>query len=370
MIDIDVSLQRPGFTLQVQCMLSARVTGLLGPSGAGKSTLLGMIAGFIKPDSGRVMLDDICLFDSSRGIDIPISQRQIGMVFQDNRLFPHMSVRENLQYGFKLLPAGKRRFEYPHIVDLLEIGHLQSQRAHQLSGGEKQRVALGRALLASPRVLLLDEPLAALDVHLKNQILPFLRRIRDEIGIPMLYVSHSINEVLYLTPQVALMERGHLLGAGYFHEVMQDARMLALAHTLGLENVVRGKLAERNMEHGYSTIMLGTQELHTPVMDCAVGENISASIAASSIALSRGRVAGITIQNQLLGRVSNIHITGVRALVSVEVDGQVLLAEITPKAVHDLQLQNGMIVYCLIKTQSVVPLLAAGGTADFSADTA
>ena len=369
MIDVDVSLYRPGFALQAQCRLSGSVTGLLGPSGAGKSTLLGITAGFIKPDSGRVTIGDVCLFDSGRGIDIPIHQRRIGMVFQDNRLFPHMRVRDNLRYGFELLPTVERRFNYKHIVDMLEMGHLQSQRAHQLSGGEKQRVALGRALLASPLLLLLDEPLASLDVHLKNQILPFLRRIRDEIGIPMLYVSHSINEVLYLTSHVAVMERGRILGTGNFHEVMQDAHMLALAHSLGLENVVRGIVAERDMENGYSTIMLGAQALHMPILNCAAGIEISASIAASSIALSRDKVTGITIQNQLRGQVTKLHLTAGRVLVSVEVEGQVLLAEITPKAVHDLQLENGMTVYCLIKTQSVMPLLVAAETENLSAGT-
>lgn len=357
MIEIDVELSRPGFELHVECRFEAQVTGLLGASGAGKSTLLGIIAGFIRPDRGCVMLDGVTMFDSTRQINIPMHKRRIGVVFQDSRLFPHLNVRDNLQYGLKLKLGGENNFEYRHIVDLLEIGHLQTQRAHQLSGGEKQRVALGRALLASPHLLLLDEPLASLDMHLKNQILPFLRRVKDEIGIPMLYVSHSINEVLYLTNQIALMDKGQLLGMGNFHEVMQHEHMLALAHDLGLENVVSGVMAAHDTQNGYSTVLLGQQELHMPLVDSATGSEISASIAAASIALSRQRVEGITIQNQLPGKVVGIQISSGRALASVEVQGQTLLAEITPKALHDLQLQNGMEVYCLIKTQSVMPLL-------------
>ena len=332
MIDLDVELVRANFRLQVAGRLDAPIIGLLGPSGAGKSTLLGIVSGFIRPDRGHVVLGGDQLFDSNKHINIPIHQRRVGMVFQDSRLFPHLNVRDNLQYGLKLRPKAERHFNYRHIVDLLEVGHLQEQRAHQLSGGEKQRVALGRALLASPRLLLLDEPLASLDMHLKNHILPFLRRIKDEIGIPMLYVSHSINEVLYLTNQVALMDQGRLLGAGNFHEVMQDERMLALAHTLGIENVVSGVLVEHDNTNGYSIVMMGQQEVHMPLMDDLAGTEISASIAASSIALSRQRLEEITIQNQLPGKVTSIQIASGRALVSLDVQGQTLLAEITPKA--------------------------------------
>ena len=361
MIEINVELTRPGFKLRTECRLESQVTGLLGASGAGKSTLLGIIAGFISPDRGSVTVDGITLYHSRQHVNIPMHERRIGMVFQDSRLFPHLNVRDNLRYGLKLIPVKERRFDYRHIVDLLDIGHLQAQRGHQLSGGEKQRVALGRALLASPRLLLLDEPLASLDIGLKSQILPFLRRVKDETGIPMLYVSHSINEVLYLTNQVALMDKGQLLGSGTFHNVIQNERMLALAHTLGLENVVSGVLSAHDAYNGYSTVLLGQQELHMPLVDSAKGSAVSVSIAASSIALSRQRVDGITIQNQLPGKVISIQIASGRALVAVDVQGQTLLAEITPKALHDLQLDNGMQVCCLIKTQSVMPLLGQYG---------
>lgn len=356
MIEVDVELKRSAFKVYGTSRFDSAVTGLLGPSGAGKSTLLGMIAGYIEPNRGRIVIDDACVFDSQRGIDIPLHQRGIGMVFQESRLFPHLSVRDNLQYGFKLLPAGNRRIEYSQIVDLLEIGHLLRHRAHQLSGGEKQRVALGRALLASPRLLLLDEPLASLDVHLKNQILPFLRRVRDEIRIPMIYVSHSINEVLYLTSQVAIMSHGQLLEVGDFHQVMHDEQVITLAHTLGLENLVQGNLVAHDVANGYSIVMLGSQQLHMPLTNGLAGSQVSASIAASGIALSRARLDGITIQNQLAGAVRSIHIAGGRALVSVDVEGNILLAEVTPKAVQDLRLEMGMQVYCLIKTQTIMPL--------------
>jgi molybdate transport system ATP-binding protein len=225
MLDIDLSLKRGEFNTKLKCQFAAPVTGLFGASGAGKSTLLGMLAGLIKPDSGRLAIDNQVLFDSALGINKPIYERRIGLVFQDSHLFPHLNVRHNLNYGFNLLSAVDRRFTPNQIIDLLEIGQLLNHKPHQLSGGEKQRVALGRTLLASPRLLLLDEPLASLDTRLKNQILPFLRRVKDETQIPMLYVSHAIDEILYLTAQVAIIEQGKLLANGDFHEIMHQQNL-------------------------------------------------------------------------------------------------------------------------------------------------
>ena len=363
MLEIDVELKREAFELEVKCSLNAMATGLIGASGAGKSTLLGIIAGSVRPSRGSLLLNDECLFDSKQGFSMPIHQRGIGMVFQDSRLFPHMDVQENLLFGWRLLASEHRRFEYKHIVDLLEIGHLQKQRAHQLSGGERQRVALGRALLASPRLLLLDEPLASLDVQLKNQILPFLRRVKDEIRIPMLYVSHSINEVLYLTNQVVMMDRGVLLGAGNFHEVMHDQRSLALAHTLGLENLVRGRVIMHDAEHGYSVMQLAGQSLFFPLTQVEIGTVIDLSIAASSIALSKNRLEGVSIQNQLVGTVTEVREISSRVLVIVDI-GSPLMAEITPKGKQDLQIEIGSRLFCLFKTQNAVPLISS---ADISA---
>src|SRR5687767_12476939 len=231
--------QRPNFTLDINVALPEQGTiGIYGSSGAGKSTLLAMIAGLIKPDSGHLVLNGECLFDSKVGIHISTHQRRIGVVFQDSRLFPHLNVRDNLNYGFNLLAAENRRLGFSQIVELLEIGHLLKQKPYQLSGGEKQRVAFGRALLTSPRLLLLDEPLASLDTRLKNQILPFLLRVKEETKIPMLYVSHAIDEILYLTSQLAIIEQGKLLAHGKFHEIIHQENLQNIAHSLGLENVI------------------------------------------------------------------------------------------------------------------------------------
>lgn len=371
---IDIALQhthkntnkntRGDFSLDIRCKLDAPVAGLFGPSGAGKSTLLAMMAGLVKPDAGHLYLDGECLFDSQHGINMPIHQRRIGFVFQDSRLFPHLNVQNNLKYGFKLLPEKSQQLGFSKIVDLLEIGHLLTQKPHQLSGGEKQRVALGRALLISPRLLLLDEPLASLDVRLKQQILPFLRRIKNELNIPMIYVSHAIDEVLYLTSQIAIMERGKLLAMGAFNEVIHHHQVLALAHSMGLENVLNAKILEKETEEGYLTALVGDQQLYIPLNNPelhSMSGNITVSIAASNIALSLNKVTGVTIQNQLACTVTAIEHVGSRMLVTVTLDASEyqLLAEVTTKSVQDLQIGTGSKLYCLIKTQSIHPLTTA-----------
>lgn len=211
MLELDVQWRRGEFSLQVKARAESRVTGVYGPSGAGKSTLLALVAGLQRPDAGRIVLDGNTLVDTQKKIFLPPEHRHIGMVFQDAQLFPHLSVENNLLYGFQRLSAADRHFTLPEIVELLEIGHLLARRPRLLSGGEKQRVALGRALLFSPRLLLLDEPLSSLDSVRKQQILPFLLRIRDELKMPMLYVSHMQEEIAYLTDTVWPISDGRCL---------------------------------------------------------------------------------------------------------------------------------------------------------------
>jgi molybdate transport system ATP-binding protein len=206
-LELDLNIRRGAFHLNLDATLTAPITGIFGPSGSGKSTLLGVIAGLITPHHGRIILDQKTLLDTTQRVMVPPEQRHIGLVYQDAQLFPHLSVRDNLLYGFKRRAPLEQRFTLDDMTALLEINHLLSRRPQDLSGGEKQRVALGRAILYSPRLLLLDEPLSSLDETRKTQILPFLRRIRDEVSIPMLYVSHSMREIDYLTEHVVYL--GH-----------------------------------------------------------------------------------------------------------------------------------------------------------------
>jgi molybdate transport system ATP-binding protein len=212
-LSLDVRFSRGEFALAARAEFGHDVTGIFGASGSGKSTLLALIAGLLRPQSGVVRFGGEILVDTTRRVFVPPWQRHFGLVFQEGLLFPHLSVRDNLLYGFRRQRGGAHRFELAHVLELLEIGPLVERRPAQLSGGERQRVALGRALLSSPRLLLMDEPLSSLDERLKQQILPFLKRVKDEARIPMIYVSHARAEVDYLADRVLTMEAGRLPAA-------------------------------------------------------------------------------------------------------------------------------------------------------------
>jgi molybdate transport system ATP-binding protein len=210
-LSFDLEFCHGEFRLEAAANIGTGATGIHGPSGCGKSTLLALIAGLLKPRSGSLVFRDEVLVDTTPGAFVPAWRRHFALVFQDGQLFPHLSVEDNLLYGFRRRAAAERRFELGHVLELLEIGPLVRRRPAQLSGGERQRVALGRALLYSPRLLLLDEPLASLDDRLKQQILPFLKRVKHDTGIPMLYVSHSRTEINFLADRVLRLEAGRLI---------------------------------------------------------------------------------------------------------------------------------------------------------------
>lgn len=210
MLSFDFTYARGSFRLDAAARIEGGVTGICGPSGSGKSTLLLLVAGLLKPQSGHLRMGEDVLVDRAQRVFVPAWRRHFGLVFQDGQLFPHLSVRDNLLYGHDRLAPSARLFTLDTVLQLLEIGHLLERRPALLSGGERQRVALGRALLYSPRLLLLDEPLSSLDERLKQQILPFLKRVKDETRIPMLYVTHARAEVDFLADRVLLMDRGRL----------------------------------------------------------------------------------------------------------------------------------------------------------------
>jgi molybdate transport system ATP-binding protein len=214
MLVVAVEKRLDDFTLAVKFDAMVGATALFGPSGAGKSSVANLIAGLLTPDRGRIALDDTVLFDSAARIDVPPHRRRIGYVFQEGRLFPHLTVRRNLDYGRRMNGLARDEAEMRHIVDLLDIGHLLDRRPGKLSGGERQRVAIGRALLTRPRLLLLDEPLASLDAARKREILPYLVRLRDDARVPMLYVSHLADEVRRIATQVLRIDDGRITAQG------------------------------------------------------------------------------------------------------------------------------------------------------------
>jgi molybdate transport system ATP-binding protein len=221
-LTVDVEKQLGALKLIVRFQAAGGATALFGPSGAGKTSVVNMIAGLLTPDRGSIAIGDTVLFDSARGIDVPPHRRRIGYVFQEGRLFPHLSVRQNLDYGRRMSGHPRDVQEFDRVVALLDIGHLLDRRPRLLSGGERQRVAVGRALLTQPRLLLLDEPLASLDVAHKREILPYLVRLRDDAAIPIVYVSHTAAEVRRIATTVVRLDAGHVVATGGL-ELLDDA---------------------------------------------------------------------------------------------------------------------------------------------------
>jgi molybdate transport system ATP-binding protein len=214
MLQVDLSKRLGEFVVEASFASEGRVTGLFGASGAGKTSLINMIAGLLRPDRGRISIDGETLDDTTVLLHVPVHRRRIGYVFQDARLFPHLDVRANLDYGRRMNRLPEDAVQRKRVTDLLDIGHLLDRRPGRLSGGERQRVALGRALLSQPRLLLLDEPLGSLDEERKDEILPYLVRLRDEAGIPMVYVSHDASEMRQLASRIVMLQRGRVTALG------------------------------------------------------------------------------------------------------------------------------------------------------------
>jgi len=347
---IDIALSRPGFRLEVAFDSPGGVTALFGRSGAGKSTIAGLLAGLIKPDRGRIEIDGEVLVDRAAGIFVPPHRRRIGSVFQDGRLFPHLTVRRNLLYGAWF--AGRQASGKPlsDIVDLLGIGALLDRRPATLSGGEKQRVAIGRALLMGPRLLVLDEPLAALDQARKDEILPYLERLRDETRLPMVYVSHSRDEVVRLADRLVVIDAGKVVSSGPIAEV--SSRFDA---AIGAEPaaVLAVTVSAIDQAHGLATLDFAGGRLTVPVGRLALGQQLRLQIRARDVAIATGRPEGLSILNILPATILEMTDTGPTAVgLRLDCGGTVLVAEITRLSAATLGLEPGRAVHALIKSVS------------------
>ncbi len=351
MMQLHVAMRRQWLDLWASVDLTSRVTGLFGRSGSGKTTLLHQIAGLVAPDEGRIALDGEPLFDSAAGVNLPPHQRGIGVVFQDGRLFDHYTVERNLRYGEKR--GGRIAFD--DVVDMLELSPLLSRCPAQLSGGEKQRVALGRALMQSPRLLLLDEPLAALDQRLKKQIIPFLRRVRDNVSVPMIYVSHDLAEVLSMTDHLLVLDRGKAAGCGHYADLVQQRAVLDAVHHLGLTNVLSLTVTRHETGEGITYLDAGGRSIRAHVLDAPVGSTVSVALRPEDIALAAAPVDAISIQNQIPATVSRLVRHKGSALIEVDI-GQPLLVEISFKALGELGIEPGKAVYCLFKAHAMTTL--------------
>ena len=326
---------------------------LFGRSGAGKTTLINLLAGLARPDRGRIVLDEFTLFDSETGVNLPPEHRRIGYVFQEGRLFPHMSVRNNLLYGRRRTPAENGAVALEEIVTLLGIGDLLGRRPAGLSGGEKQRVAIGRALLANPRLLLLDEPLAALDNERKAEILPYIERLRDEINLPIVYVSHDPAEIIRLADQVLLLEHGGIIAGGPVTEVFSRPELQQLVGAGESGAVLTARLESHDDVDGLSHLRFADQHLTVARLAAAPGSEMRLRIRARDVSIALARPERLSIQNVLAARITGIHPVD-DAHVDIELDaGAPLRARVTNRAVRELSLSVGLPVFALVKAVSV-----------------
>ncbi len=356
MIQANVHLGRGGFSLDVDLDIDSHITGLFGPSGAGKSTLINLIAGLDRPDHGRIELDAETLFDGTLSIDVPPHRRGVGVVFQEHRLFPHLSVKANLLYG-RPRDERQRTNEFRQVIDLLELGGLLRRRISQISGGERQRVALGRALVSQPRLLLLDEPLASLDQRLKQQIIPYLQRVRDVYATPMLYVSHDLTEILQLTDRLIVLEQGRVVGQGRYVDLVHDAAVIEVVHDRGMRNVLTASVVQHKPTDGVSVLQLGntndpSRRLIIPLCAGPPGIDVTITIYPWDIALASEPVHNVSIQNQIRGTVTRCTLLERSAMVEVDV-GAPLIVEVSRRSAQALNLAEGRPIMCLIKSNAI-----------------
>lgn len=332
------------------------VTAIFGPSGCGKSTLLAAVAGLLRPGSGRVALDGRILFDSGQGIDIPAEARRCGVVFQDARLFPHLSVETNLRYGLRRAPRAARGPDFADVVALLGIGHLLHRRPLALSGGEKQRVALGRALLSRPDILLMDEPLAALDSGRKAEVLPFLARVRDHLSIPLLYVTHALDEVDRLADSLVLMQAGRVLASGSVEALSArtDLPMLAGRRDAGV--LLRCRVRGHARERGLTQLAFPGGILAVPLLDAPSGTALRLRLRARDIAVATEEPRGLSVQNILPVVLEAIEPGQPQeAMLRLRAGETLLLSRVTRDTVARLGLVPGMALWALVKSVAFSP---------------
>jgi molybdate transport system ATP-binding protein len=353
MISVDIEQQLGTFHLDVEFAAEAPIVGLFGRSGAGKTSVINAIAGITKPSRGIIRVNDALLFDAAGGVNLPPEKRRIGYVFQDPLLFPHLDVESNLHYGRRLRVAAERFIEPERVIELLGLGAFLRRMPNALSGGEKQRVAIGRALLAQPRILLMDEPLAALDVPRKTEILDYIERLRDEVRIPIVYVSHSVPEITRLADTVVILSEGKCLAVGDVDEVMGRLDLKPVTGRYEAGSILDTHVMAHDTEHQITTLAFEGGELVVPFLDAAVGERVRARIRARDVSLAIRRPTEISILNILRGHVTSIDAeTGPIVDVQLSIGGAALTARITRRSLEQLGIHTGQQLYALVKAVS------------------
>lgn len=340
-----------GFALDVRFTAPPGITILFGASGAGKTTILDCIAGLLQPDAGHVACGTRTWFDSEAGVNVPVARRRAGYVFQDLALFPHLTVAQNVQYGLRELSRTQRTHRVETILESFRIGHLAGRKPGEISGGERQRTALARALVTDPALLLLDEPLAALDVPTKSRIMDDLRAWTDNRRIPILYVTHSRDEVFALGERVIALQDGKLLAEGTPYEVLSAPRHEAIAQLAGFENLFDATVVALHPQQGTMTCELSGCHLEVPLGRLQTGERVRIGIRAGDILLATAPAAGLSARNVLPGTITRLQQREVTVIAVVDC-GVPVEVHLTPGARDALRLAAGQPVWLVIKTYS------------------
>jgi molybdate transport system ATP-binding protein len=329
------------------------VVALFGRSGSGKSSLVNVVAGLLHAASGRVSLNDTVLFDSESRIDVPTERRRIGYVFQDARLFPHLKVTANLNYG-RARAVGRAFVSMEQVVELLGLERLLQRRTHQLSGGERQRVAIGRALLAQPQLLLLDEPLASLDSAKRAEVLPYLESLRDQLALPMVYVSHDFDEVLRLATYLVLMDNGRVVAQGGVAEMSLNPALRAIIGADAVGAVVDGTVLNSDTQSGLARVRVGSGELHVKLTGYSEGQTLRVQLLARDLIVATQAPQGLSVRNSLKGVIASITADEEDSdLIAVDIGGRLIMARVTRAATRELGLVPGLEVWALVKAVSL-----------------
>ncbi|MBI4220249.1 MAG: molybdenum ABC transporter ATP-binding protein [Chloroflexi bacterium] len=346
-------IKRSGdFVLDVHAECGPGITAIFGPSGSGKTTTLNCIAGLVTPDSGEVELAGRTLYSSRSRVNLPPERRRIGYVFQEGALFPHLTVGQNIRFGYDRTPRPERRLDPDHLVELLGLGPMLDRLPQSLSGGERQRVGIARALATSPQCLLLDEPLAALDVRLGGIVLAYLRRVRRELRIPMIYVSHHVSTVLALADHALLFSDGRVIKSGRPAQVVLDAVSAAATEFGFLDNVLDGRVLDPGDDLRPGRVKVGDAELVTQALAMPQNATVEIYIGAAEIILAGARPERLSARNIVEARITQVERSRGRALVTADI-GVPLLVQVTQAALEELRIREGGSVFLVFKSTSI-----------------
>ena len=349
-IEVDVTHRLGAFTLDVSFVSGGRLTALFGQSGSGKTSVVNVISGLIRPDRGRIVVDGTTLVDTGRSIFVPTWQRRVGYVFQEGRLLPHLTVRQNLMFGRWFRLAEQHKISLEDVVGLLGIGDLLQRRPGALSGGEKQRVAIGRALLSSPRMLLMDEPLAALDEARKDEIQPYIEKLRDEYEIPIVYVSHSLKEVSRLANTVVVLRDGRLVAVGDPAEVLSRAELVPHEALDEAGALIEARITEHDIAFGLTTLETKAGPMRVPYLDLPIGTTVRVRLRARDVMVANAAPVGLSALNLFPGKVIELRKSGETDVeVDIDCSGVKVAARLTRKSVETLGLVRAMPVYAILK---------------------